>query len=175
MTLDFLAVAVAFFSFGVFLLVNFITFRWVRPEHLLRSLLICVVAIMACPLALMGIFYLVRLIDVSPYAWMAASFLALSIQGLLCFFYVLCLFGPYETSIRMRLVREIARPGSQGLSLKELLERYNVETMVNLRLARLLGSGDIVCKNGLYQVGRGRNFFFVFDAIAAVIKKWIDG
>ena len=98
----------------------------------------------------------------------------MAVNGLLCFVYVLCVFGPYETSVRMRLVREIARAASGGISRQELLKRYSAQTIVDLRLRRLMGSGDIVEKDGLYHSRGQRNFFFIFDSIARIIKKWIE-
>jgi hypothetical protein len=173
MNIDVLTTGVAVFSFGSFLLVHMITFRRVRPEHLLRSLLVCVIAIMGLPAVLMGMFYILKVL-VMPYeAWASAVLLAMLLQGLLCFVYVLCIFGPYETSVRMRLVREIAKGGSTGITLKELSVQYNAGTIVDIRLQRLIGSGDIIEENGRYRIGRSGNFFFIFDAIAAVIKRWI--
>ena len=172
--MDILTAGSGFFSFGIFLLVHVITFRWVRPEHLLRSLLLCVTGVMALPMVLMGIFYILKEVDASLLAWVCAALLSSLIQGLLCFVYVLCVFGPYETSVRMRLVREIGVAGPKGISMEELSGRYNHQTIVDLRLQRLIGSGDIVENKGLYQAGRKQNFFFIFDAIAGVLKKWID-
>ncbi len=144
MQMDILTTGVGFFSFGIFLLVHTITFRWVRPEYLLRSLLVCVIAIMACPVALIGIFFVIKIVDAPLYAWVCAALLASLVGGLLCFVYVLCIFGPYETSIRMRLVREIVRGGPGGISLQKLLGHYNSEAIVHVHLQRLLGSGDII-------------------------------
>lgn len=174
MHMDILTMGVALVSFGLFLLIHVISFRWLRPEELLRSLLVCVLAILGLPLVLMGVLFAVKAEDVSVLAWVTAAILALIITGLLCFIYVLCVFGPYETSIRMRLVREIERGGPVGISIEELLGRYSPETIVNIRLRRLIGSGDIIEKDGLYRAGGSRNFFFVFDVIGDVIKKWID-
>ena len=173
MEMDVLTAGAGFFSFGIFLLIHLITFRAVRPERLLRSLLLCVVVMMACPVVLMGIFYNLKMVDEPLAAWVCAAALALVIQGLLCFVYVLCVFGPYETSVRMRLVREIAGGGGKGISPEELLLRYNAQTIVDVRLQRLKGSRDIIEKNGLYRVVSSKNFFFIFDAIAGVLKKWI--
>ncbi len=173
MTMDVLTAGAGIFSFLIFLSVHFITFRWVRPENLLRSLLVCVVTVMGFPVLLMGFFYILKAADATLQAWICAAILASVLQGLLCFVYVLCVFGPYETSVRMRLVREIALAPPGGISMEELARCYNTEIMVNLRLQRLLGSGDIIEKDGLYRIGREGNFFFIFDAIAAVLKKWI--
>jgi len=111
--MDILTVGVGFVSFGIFLVLHVITFRWLRPEELLRSLLACVGAIAVLPLVLMGILFATKVAQASLPAWILASLLALLIAGLLSFVYVLCFFGPYETSVRMRLVREIARGGAE--------------------------------------------------------------
>jgi len=174
MQMDLLTVGVGLVSFGIFLLIHVVTFRWLRPEELLKSLLACVFAISALPLALMGILFVIKPVDASLQAWILASLLALAVAGLLCFVYVLCLFGPFETSVRVRLVREIARGGLKGISHQELLQRYNAQTIVNIRLRRLTGSGDIIEQSGLYRAGNTHNLFFFVDAIAGVIKKWIN-
>ena len=171
--MDALTTGVGFSSFGVFLLIHLIIFRWVRPESLLKSLLVCVVVVMGFPVLLVGILYILKAADAPLQAWACAAVLALAIQGLLSFVYILCIFGPYETSVRMRLVREIAA-SSTGISKEELLQKYNAETIVNIRLRRLMGSGDITQKDGLYRVVRRKNFFFIFDAIAGSLKRWIN-
>ena len=172
--MDLLTVIVGFISFGMFLAVHAVIFRWVRPEQLLKSLLTCMLALEALPALLMGVFYMRQAADASWQGWVCAGLLAMVIQGLLCFVYVLCVFGPYETSVRMRLVREIAAAGPAGIALKELGTSYNAGTIVDMRLGRLMGSGDIVEQDGLYRVTRPKNLFFIFDAIAGVLKKWID-
>jgi hypothetical protein len=174
MGMDLLAAGIGICSFGIFLLVHIITFRWVRPEHLLKSLMACVTAIMVVPVLLMGIFYALKVVDAGIPAWVCAALVALVIQGLLCFFYVLCVFGPYETSVRMRLVREIAKVPSGGVTLADVLQRYNHATIVDIRLQRLTGSGDVLEKDGYYQSRDNKNLFFIFDAIAGVLKKWIN-
>lgn len=173
MNIDILTVGAAIFSFVIFLLVHFITFRWVRPERLLRSLQLCVVAVMALPVLLIALFFIFRAVDEPPQAWVCAAVFAVAIQGLMSFMYVLCIFGPYETSVRMRLVREIAGGGPNGISLKELLGRYNDQIIVDVRLQRLIGSGDVIEKDGRYRIASSRNIFFIFDAISGILKKWI--
>ena len=171
--MDVLTTGIGFLSFSIFLLVHLITFRWVKPERLLRSLLLCVMAIMALPFFLMWFFFTMKIVAAPLSVWVYATLLAVFVQGLLCFVYVLCIFGPYETSVRMRLVREIAQGAKQGISLKELSARYNAQTLVNIRLERLIGSGDIIKKDSRYHPGNKGNLFFIFDAIGGVIKKRI--
>ena len=171
--MDILTTGVGLVSFGVFFVIQVIAFRWLRPEELLKSLRACAAAIAALPLVLMAVFFIMKTADASLPEWFLAALLALSIAGLSCLFYVLCIFGPTETSVRMRLVREIARSAEQGISHQDLLARYNAQTILNIRLRRLKGSGDIIEQNGLYWTGNTRNIFFLFDVIAGIIKKWI--
>ena len=173
MSMDILTIGVGIASFGIFLLIHFLTFRWLRPEELLKSLLACVAVIAVLPVVLMGMLFLMKAAQASVAVWILSVLLALLITGLLSFVYITCIFGPYETSIRMRLVREIARAGGKGISHPELLERYNPKTILDIRLRRLKGSGDVVEQGGLYRTGGKDNFFFFFDKIAGVLKQWI--
>jgi hypothetical protein len=174
MGMDILTAGAGFLSFGIYLLIHVVTFRWVRPERLLKSLLAVMIAMMGLPVLLMLVFYFFKVVDAPLHEWVCAVLLAIVLQGLLCLVYVLCVFGPYETSIRMRLVREIAAGGTDGVSFKELSSRYNDETIVNIRLQRLTGSGDVIESNGRYRIARSQNLFFVFDIIPGVLKKWIN-
>jgi hypothetical protein len=57
------------------------------------------------------------------------------------------------TARRIRILRELYISG-EGLSIDELLKRYNARDMVEKRLDRLLGSGQIVCKDDKYHIGK---------------------
>jgi len=67
-----------------------------------------------------------------------------------CYFHFinLCL-----TARRIRLVRDIYK-SANGLTISEILERYNAKSMIQIRLKRLLASGQIVFLNGKYYVGK---------------------
>ena len=172
-TVDELTLGIGIISFVVFIFNHLITIRWVAPEQLLRSLLMCIITTLSFPAVLVAVAFIFKVVHVSLMGWFCALVLAMLIEGLLCFFYVICIFGPYETSVRMRLVREIAKGGSQGISELELEARYNPETLVKIRLQRLIGSGDITEVNGMYKVISRRNIFFIFDTIGTLIKKLI--
>jgi len=120
----------------------------VSPEHLLRSLLICVITTMTFPIVLMGVAFGFKVVDAPISGWLCALFLAI-------------------------LIREIAQGGTQGITRQDLLGQYNAATIVKIRLQRLTGSGDLVEKDGRYRIVRAQNLFFIFDAVAGVIKKWI--
>ena len=57
------------------------------------------------------------------------------------------------TARRIRILRELYAADG-GLSLKELLMRYNAGDMINKRLERLLGSGQIVLRDEKYHIGK---------------------
>ncbi|MDP2939103.1 MAG: hypothetical protein Q8O13_03355 [Candidatus Omnitrophota bacterium] len=57
-----------------------------------------------------------------------------------------------ETARRIRILREL-KESPIGLSMDEILMRYNAKDIVKLRIARLLRNGQIMFKNGKYYIG----------------------
>jgi hypothetical protein len=57
-----------------------------------------------------------------------------------------------ETARRIRLVRELYESNG-GLTLQDVLERYNAKDIVEVRKNRLLRNGQIIYKNGRYFIG----------------------
>jgi len=58
-----------------------------------------------------------------------------------------------ETARRIRILRELYESNG-GLTLDKILKRYNAEAMVELRLQRLISSGQIILKDGRLHVGK---------------------
>lgn len=56
-----------------------------------------------------------------------------------------------ETARRIRLVRELEQ-STTGLTLEEILQRYNAEEIISRRLKRLLNSGQIIIKDNRYCI-----------------------
>lgn len=85
------------------------------------------------------------------------EFIAISIVHLLtyvllgyCYFHFLNLG---ETARRIRILSELEdSPG--GLSLEEIITRYNAKEIVERRLLRLLKNGQIKFKSNKYYIGR---------------------
>lgn len=77
--------------------------------------------------------------------------------GILSFSYVICCVGPYETSVRLRIVREI--PEGEGLTLTQLRARYDNSHILDIRLQRLLASKDIIDRDGFFLDNRGNSIF----------------
>lgn len=60
-----------------------------------------------------------------------------------------------QTSIRIRLYSEIAGR-ADGLGADEVAREYSDDALMQVRLQRLVDSGDIVKRSGRYYVGRSR-------------------
>ena len=77
-----------------------------------------------------------------------------------------------QTSVRIRLYTEIAaRPGGMGVG--DIARLYNEEALMQLRLQRLVESGDIEQRGGRYFIGR-RRLVWVADIIFAA-KRFLLG
>lgn len=57
-----------------------------------------------------------------------------------------------ETARRIRILRELYDI-KEGLSLEEILERYNAKEVIERRMKRLMKNRQIVLKNGRYYIG----------------------
>jgi len=58
-----------------------------------------------------------------------------------------------ETARRIRLVRELYT-SPEGLSETEILRRYNSRDILTARMARLLGNGQLILRDGRYFTGK---------------------
>jgi hypothetical protein len=59
-----------------------------------------------------------------------------------------------ETARRIRILRELYDSENKALSLVEILERYNAKDIVEVRLNRLLGSGQVIFDKKRYYIGK---------------------
>jgi len=60
-----------------------------------------------------------------------------------------------QTSIRIRLYAEIAST-PDGLCVEEVVREYSDDSLVAVRIHRLVESGDLKDQNGAFFIGRGR-------------------
>lgn len=102
------------------------------------------------------------------------SLLSVMLFVILASCYFMGVFGLLATSVRIRILCEIARSGKKGMTFKQLLTRYNREVIVNQRLARLVSNGDIVYSLGKYSARSGVTFF-VFPALVLRSMKFLYG
>jgi hypothetical protein len=164
---DRIVVIAGVLSFWFFLVIHFVTFRFLKPEHLFKGITgVFALGFLFC------MFLCASLIGIAPER-IGLSALSLMIYALASFVYVLCVFGPYETSIRMRLVRELSK-SKTGMSISELTSNYNTGIIIDNRLKRLLGGGDLVKEQELFRVKKEHNAFFIIDAVAQKLDAFIN-
>jgi hypothetical protein len=74
-----------------------------------------------------------------------------------------------ETARRVRILTELWE-SEGGLSMNELLERYNASDIINMRLQRMINNKQIVLRHGRYYIGRP---VMLYMAKAMVMMKLI--
>lgn len=144
-------------GFAVFFAAHVVVFRNIQERDAVRWFFLLVVLVST-------------LIIFAGFGWLT---IVLFIMLASCYF--MGIFGLMATSVRIRILCEIARAGSRGMTMKQLLARYNREAIVTKRLARLVSSGDIVCANGKYRRPAGRMTFFTFPALLLRAMKMLYG
>jgi hypothetical protein len=60
-----------------------------------------------------------------------------------------------ETARRIRIMVELSE-SKTGLTLEEIIKRYNARMIVDLRLDRLLGNGEITLRGNRYFIGNSK-------------------
>jgi hypothetical protein len=161
--IDFQMVGFGFGTFAIFLIFHFITFRFLKAEQLFKGIITTFLAALV-----VGITISLYFLGWQPFVLL----LVLSIYALAAYVYILCFFGPYETSIRMRLIRELSN-SNQGLTLQDLLKSYNTAVILDTRLKRLTGAGDLTFDGEKYHIAKQHNAFFIIDAISKVLHEFI--
>ncbi len=90
---------------------------------------------------------LLSLFLINPGIMLANNLLIYALLGY-CYFHFV---NMGETARRIRILAELAEAG-EGLSSREILERYNAGDIIDRRLARLVNNGQVRCENGRYYV-----------------------
>ncbi len=157
-------------SFAVFSLLKSVVLRILHPEAVLRgivnifiasSLIHCVG--LALAFSSMGWEY--------PGGLLFMAAVSYGCFGLMAFVYIVCVFGPSETSIRIRLVRELSDARGGRMTHEELFRKYNGRMILERRLQRLVLAGEIAEQQGKYVLLGKANAFFLIDAVAGWIQK----
>ncbi len=82
------------------------------------------------------------------FSWIATPVLSIMLVSfflytLLAAFYILGVYLNIDSSLHVRILQEVAIAGRMGLTYKELLKRYNKETILQKRISWLTNSGEI--------------------------------
>ena len=86
-----------------------------------------------------------------------------------CYF---SMIGMGEHARRIRMLKELNNV-PEGLTLKEMLDRYSAKDMIELRIGRLIRSGQVLEKEGRYFIGKPVMLFFT--NLTVMMKKNILG
>lgn len=76
------------------------------------------------------------------------------------------------TARRIRLLRDIYLSGD-GLTMDEILAQYSAKDMIDNRIGRLLGSGQIALRGGRFFIGKP--IVLLIDKIIVALKLFIIG
>ena len=170
--LDLAIIASSAVSFMVFFCLQVVVFRLVPQEAVLKWIM----NIFAMASVLHFVFLTV-FIGYNQPSYPGGIFLLSVVSyflfGLAAFVYILCIFGPSETSIRIRVVRELGDLKGSRLAHEELLKRYNGQAILRRRIERLKLAGEIIEKDGRYLLLNKSNAFFMIDAVALLLQKML--
>lgn len=171
--IDFIIISCTLACFVVFILFQFIIFRFTKQKNVINSLIM--ITLSAFIFVNLMCYIFINLsgikIEYSVGVIIFAMLMVLLIYGLLVYLYSLYVFGVNESSIRIRLLREISDGQARGILLSDLSKRYNDDVIINTRINRLLSSGEIKLKNGKYCMGNSFGIFALQSFIIYKLKK----
>jgi len=159
-------------GFIVFVIAQFVVFRHVNEIHVLRWLRRLMGFGVGVAVGMVGYGFFHKHSLFLMVGWpgtLLLGGLTAFIVAILSGFYVLCVLGPYESSVRLRLIRELYEDFPRAVSIGPLLNRYNAKMILERRVGRLMAAGDIVRTDGVYHKVPRQSFFDVSDRFA----KWL--
>lgn len=170
MSLDLAILFASAGSFLFFFILQVIVLRIVHEDAVLRWIIniFCVASI--GHFALLALFFSVSSPEY-PGGLIFMTAISYVLFGMMAFVYILCVFGPSETSIRVRVVRELYDIKGAKMTHDALLKRYNGEAILKRRIQRLQLAGEISLENGKYFIKNKSNAFFLIDAVAGILQK----
>lgn len=130
------------------ILIQAISFRLVPKYGLMKSIFLGFFSGAFC--FFMAEFYIFLIVSDNKIDFIpiiAANFFTYLSLGY-CYFHFINLG---ETARRIRILRELY-DSKQGLSEKEILEKYNAEEIVERRINRLMSNGQILYTDGRYYI-----------------------
>lgn len=163
--IDFTMFIGSIIGFLVFFTVHVFVFRHIKKRDAVRWFFILLVVVGSILSVIQTYFYALPVF--------------LSIAGVMLFIIISCcyfmgMFGLMATSVRIRILCDIARSGTKGMTMKQLVARYNREDIITRRLDRLTATGDIAYKHGKYHA-KNTITFFVFPAVLLRLMKLLYG
>jgi len=174
MSADSVVILSAVVGLAAYLSIHFIVFRFLEAKGIIQGL--------------MNVYFIGAIVTIVCFGFLSYSrtdlittggmgttvfcgLVSFVVYSLMCYFYVLYIFGIYESSIRIRIMREFYKALPKGLTLSELLACYNADFILRTRLERLVGSGEVTFDGVKYRIGKCPFIFLMLDYMACAIKK----
>lgn len=147
---DYLQVSLPLIGLIINVLTQIVCFRYIVNPELLKSVFLGFSIGLMCMLVLeFYIFFYMAMSNVNFAAILIANIIIYFSLGY-CYFNFINLG---ETARRIRLVRELY-DSEDGLTMEEILERYNSKEIIDKRINRLITNKQILYKNGRYFIGK---------------------
>jgi hypothetical protein len=160
-------------SYAIFLFLQTIIFRSIDRNNILAWIVrICAIGSIS-PLIFSALFtgvYPLPGYTILP-QFLVLFVISFVLYGLLALTYILGPFGLIESSLRLKLLDEIAKAGVTGVDRHTLVKIYNVHDIIRKRLDRFLTSKDFVYRNGNYIINNRFSFFIFHTFVFENIKK----
>jgi hypothetical protein len=150
-------------AFFIFLIVHAIVFWCIHAEGAV-TWVVNVLFIVLVVLVLLGLSIYPHSLEIV----VGASF----IYVLFAILYIFCIFGVVEASITLRLLSEIFRGGSSGVTKKNIFARYNKEKILDRRIERFLWSRELIRVGNMYVQNDRLSFFLLREYFLRSLK-WI--
>ena len=157
-------------SFVLFLLLHVIIFRFISSSEVLGWIVNVFAAGAIYNFVAIVVLGLLKM-NLAMAQMIVVFILSFLIYGLLSFLYMAYIFGTSESSIRLRLIHEISKTQKAGISLDEILKRYNTGILLKRRLDRLVYAKNLVYDGKLFHIGKRHNFFLLMVDVGSRLRK----
>ncbi|OGG08684.1 hypothetical protein A2154_01690 [Candidatus Gottesmanbacteria bacterium RBG_16_43_7] len=166
--MDIIIVTAGLAGFALFLILQLLTFRLIDSRILMAALMR--IFISASIILTVSVYVIsVNFIQSRVLDTISHILLALLIYGALCFIYVTAVFGITVTSVRIQILRLIYNAGDKGLPYINIYKKYNKQVIIKTRLERLVGSGELICRDNKYYLPPVTTFFMLHTKILVVL------
>ncbi len=142
---NYLSVINPIIALSINIVIQILSMRYVI-KGLLRSMFLGFAIGLLC-LLIVGFFLVFRNIEYLP-DLMINIIIYFSLGY--CYFHFLNLG---ETARRIRIIREL-HDSNGGLTLEEILKRYNASKIIDLRLQRMISKGQVIYRKDRYYIGK---------------------
>ncbi len=161
-------------GFITYMVVQVIVFRKIKQTEVLRGLF-SVYIISALTLVIVSLSsYFFSIVQESFAIIFLGLIISFFLYTILILGYIMVIFGITESSVRIRLLREISIFGN-GIKVAQILKIYNKDVILEKRLKRFLAAGAISLRNGYYQRERGFSAYTLPDLVIRFFWKLYGG